>query len=212
MRRHWAYFKAVIRHKWYVFLACLQFRVSIWSAILHDWDKFLFDEWFVYVRTFYKLDGTKQYVESVDFAHAWMKHQHRNKHHWQWWVKISARNVYGSIRQESVLIWDRGEAQQVVQRNSGGVNWWELRNLESVEFMPIPMPDRARREMLADWFGAGRAYNPNWTPLEPRKWYEANKEKIQLHPDTRAWIEAELKRQEDAYLQEEKFRSMGIIT
>jgi hypothetical protein len=39
MRRHWMYLKSVLRHKWYVFLACLQFRVPLWSAILHDWDK-----------------------------------------------------------------------------------------------------------------------------------------------------------------------------
>lgn len=205
MRRHWAYFKAVLKHKRYVFLACLQFHVPIWSAILHDWDKFLPDEWFAYARTFYKPDGTKQYVENVDFAHAWMLHQHRNKHHWQYWVKISARNVYGFGREQNVLIWDRGEAQLVVQSKDWlfPKNSWVLRNLESVEFTPVPMPDRARREMLADWFGAGRAYNPKWTPLEPRKWYEKNKEKIKLHPDTRAWVENQLEDREYAYRQRE---------
>ena len=61
------------------------------------------------------------------------------------------------------------------------------------------MTDLARREMLADWFGAGRAYNSDWTPLEPRKWYEKEKDKMILHPETRAGVEAELLRQEEEY-------------
>lgn len=180
MRRHWAYLKAVLRHKWYVFLACLQFGVPLWSAILHDWDKFLPDEWFAYARTFYNPDGSKRSIRDATgyydaarltqahFDHAWLLHQKRNKHHWQWWI---------------------------LPLDDGGVK-------------TLPMPDRARREMLADWFGAGRAYNPNWTPLEPEKWYEANKDKMRLHPETRAWVEAELERREQDYLRDVRVRTM----
>lgn len=206
MRRHLQYLKAVCRHKWYVFLACLQFGVPIWSAIAHDWDKFLLDEWLPYARTFYKPDGTKQYVESVEFAQAWMKHQHRNKHHWQYWVRVSAPNLYTYIRDANILIWDRGNAQQIVERNSGGeAPRLELRDMD-VEFMPEQMSVHARREMLADWFGAGRAYNDNWTPLEPQKWYEKNKENMKLHPDTRAWVEAELDKRRKDYEAYERAR------
>ena len=50
------------------------------------------------------------------------------------------------------------------------------------------MPDKYRREMLADWMGAGRALGkPN--TLE---WYTANQGKITLHPETRQWIEEQL--------------------
>jgi hypothetical protein len=83
----------VLRHKWFVFLACLRLKVPLWRAIAHDWDKFLPDEWFPYVHTFYRPDGSKQYVESVEFAEAWNRHQKRNRHHWQYWL----------------LTWDRGE-------------------------------------------------------------------------------------------------------
>jgi len=56
------------------------------------------------------------------------------------------------------------------------------------KLLPLPMPDRYRREMLADWRGAGRAYgNP-----DTRGWYLANRDKMQLHPDTRQWIERQL--------------------
>lgn len=202
MKRHIAYLKAVIRHKWFVFLACLQFGVPLWTALLHDWDKFLPDEWLPYARTFYKPDGSKQYIESVEFAQAWMLHQHRNKHHWQYWVKISANNLYTFVRESNILVWDRGVAQEIIERNSGSTSWLELRDIAGATFDHTEwMPDAARREMLADWFGAGRAYNEDWTPLEPRKWYEKNRDKMILHADTRAWVEAELMRREQAYLQ-----------
>jgi hypothetical protein len=48
----------------------------------------------------------------------------------------------------------------------------------------------ARLEMLCDWKGAGRAQGyANNTPA----WYAKNKDKMQLHPLTRAWIENELR-------------------
>jgi len=50
------------------------------------------------------------------------------------------------------------------------------------------MPERYAREMLADWRGAGRALGKPDT----RGWYLANKDKMQLHPATRAWIETQL--------------------
>ena len=52
----------------------------------------------------------------------------------------------------------------------------------------LPMPDRYRREMLADWRGAGRAYGSPDT----RAWYAANCDRMILHTDTRAWIEEQL--------------------
>lgn len=52
----------------------------------------------------------------------------------------------------------------------------------------LPMPDRYRREMLADWRGAGRAYGNSDTAA----WYLKNKNNIILHPETRQWIEDQL--------------------
>lgn len=92
MKAHIAYLRYVLRHKWFVLLACRRMNVPIIRAVLHDWDKFLPDEWFPYVHTFYAPDGSKQYVESPAFAQAWNIHQKRNKHHWQHWL----------------ITWDRG--------------------------------------------------------------------------------------------------------
>ena len=54
--------------------------------------------------------------------------------------------------------------------------------------MVLKMPQNDMKEMVADWRGAGLAQG------YPNTWerYAKNKDKMQLHPDTRAWIEKEL--------------------
>lgn len=146
MRRHIAYLKYIIRHKWFVFIACRKLKVSLWRAIIHDWTKFLPSEWGLYARTFYKPDGTNQYVESAEFARAWRHHQRRNLHHWQAWL----------------LTWDSGKTQ------------------------PLYMPSKYTKEMVADWYGAGRAITGKWGA---RDWYLKNKEKIKLHEATKVLVE-----------------------
>lgn len=47
------------------------------------------------------------------------------------------------------------------------------------------MPERFVREMLADWYGAGRAQGFNDFP----DWYWKNRDKIKLHPQTRTLVE-----------------------
>lgn len=201
MRRHWAYLKYVLRHKWFVFLACLEYRVPLWIAIFHDWDKFLPDEWFPYARCFYKPDGSKQYEPSLAFDAAWNLHQKRNKHHWQFWLLIpdqsrphfTFQSHDGGMTDVTVTTLDGRDAALVWL---DGLDWWKpdknaMAQLEKdLKIVPEPlaMPDVYQREMLADWIGAGKALDkPNtW------QWYEANKDKMLLHPETRAWIETEL--------------------
>ncbi len=53
--------------------------------------------------------------------------------------------------------------------------------------IPLPMPDKYRRELLADWKGAGRAVGKPDT----KAWYLEQRAKGRqvFHPDTRTWIE-----------------------
>lgn len=182
MRRHWQYLKYVLRHKWYVFLECRKLGVPLLIALAHDWDKFLPDEWFAYARCFYKPDGSRQYDEGIDFTVAWLLHQQRNKHHWQNWVCVDGIPLSWT----NVLIWDRGNAEEVktVETDFGPMT---LRyDVDPAHLMVREMSDVYRREMLADWRGAGKALGFPDTAA----WYEKNKANIRLHPDTRAWLEA----------------------
>ena len=159
MRAHIVYFWYVIQHKWFVFIECCRLGV-IYRGVVHDLSKLRPSEWFPYVHSFYNPDGSKRNVRDetgyydptkmgAEFDRAWLFHQHRNPHHWQYWLLTQDKN----------------------------------KNKE------MPMPDTYRKEMLADWRGAGKAQGkPN-----TYKWYLANKDKMKLHPETRAWIEEHLK-------------------
>ena len=52
----------------------------------------------------------------------------------------------------------------------------------------LPMPDEYRREMLADWRAVARM--PGRQAVLP--WYRENAGRMLLHPETRAWLEAQI--------------------
>jgi len=88
------YLSYVIRHKWYVMIEC--FKVNLWwQGIIHDLSKLLPSEFFPYANYFYWNNNQKRdetgYYKPTDtgdkaFDFAWLLHQKRNKHHWQWWI------------------------------------------------------------------------------------------------------------------------------
>lgn len=90
--KHWKYLWYVMRHKWFVFIAARQLGIA-WRGITHDLSKFRPDEWGPYAEHFYGNSSPswdKSKTKPVDtgdavFDKAWMKHLHRNPHHWQWY-------------------------------------------------------------------------------------------------------------------------------
>lgn len=63
--------------------------------------------------------------------------------------------------------------------------YWFLR-WDRGEDEALRIPHKYVKEMVADWFGAGKAITGKW---EAAEWYEKNKDKIILHPETRKEIE-----------------------
>jgi hypothetical protein len=96
MKAHFRYLDYVVRHKWFVLVAGLRMGAPLWRLLIHDWSKFLPSEWRAYVRFFYapqvKSDPRGESASynpgagPIYFNMAWLKHQHRNPHHWQHWV------------------------------------------------------------------------------------------------------------------------------
>lgn len=146
MSKHFKYLWYILRHKWFVFVACFKLNTPLWAAIIHDWQKFTPTEWKPYAWSFYGpwsyKERPKWLVESFD--RAWLHHIHYGPHHWEYWI---------------------------------------------LDNKPLEMPDRYRREMLADWRGAGRAITGSDNTKE---WHKENRDKIKLHPQTREWIELQL--------------------
>ena len=87
MKKYIKYFKYLIKHKWYVMLECFKFGLY-WRGIIHDISKILPDELIPYTNYFYgkNMIHTQIGGDDPDFDLAWLKHQKRNKHHWQYWI------------------------------------------------------------------------------------------------------------------------------
>ena len=143
------YLKYILRHKWYVFLECCRLGIP-WLGIIHDWGKFSLQEFIPHIRVYYDDEGRliQSYTGDERLDSAWLLHQRRHKHHWQWWVCIGKN---GQIK-------------------------------------AMEMPDKYRREMLADWKGAGVVQGTPSTSA----WYKEHKHEMRLHPNTRLWIESQL--------------------
>lgn len=146
MKKHWKYFKYIVRHKWFVFLECCKLGIPF-RGLMHDFSKLYPSEWFPYTNYFYggeySVAGTNLHASA--FNKAWLHHQNRNKHHWQYWI----------------LTGDNGTV------------------------VPLEIPMTYRKEMLADWIGAGRAITGK---LDVYNWYMKNKDIMVLAKETRSWI------------------------
>jgi len=153
LKAHWKYFKYVVRHKWFVFLEAWKLGI-VWCGIVHDLSKFRPSEWFPYVHYFYgpKFGGRDEtgYYRPTDtgddaFDFAWLLHQKRNRHHWQWWL---------------------------LPEDEGGLK-------------VMPMDQTSLLEMLADWYGAGRAQKTT-SSIE---WYHKHRGHMTLETETRVQVE-----------------------
>lgn len=89
------FLKYFMTHKYYVFIECFK-RGLIWRGLVHDLSKFLPSEFPYHMRNyFYMKNGNliktnnnyKVYnTGDINLDFAWLLHQKRNKHHWQWWT------------------------------------------------------------------------------------------------------------------------------
>ena len=161
---HWNNAKYLYIHKREVYKAGRRRGLGRWQLLTHDWSKLRWDEWQPYAQHFYGINpppmpkaGTGYYHEpgrDPAYDYAWLLHQKRNPHHWQYWV---------------------------LQEDSGLA-------------LCLPMPERYRVEMLADWDGAGAAQVAmgRLAVADTKAWYLSQKDRIKLHPYTRALVERDL--------------------
>jgi len=75
-----------------------------------------------------------------------------------------------------------------LKRNKHHWQWWILKYDEG-NLKVFEMPDVYRKEMLADWIGAGKAITGKNGVFE---WYQSNKNKMVLAEYTRSWLEEQI--------------------
>ena len=167
LNHHWQYAQYLFRHGWIVMQEC--FKYGFWGqGLTHDWSKFLPDEWVPYAKFFY------------------------GKHHYE---KVSdIRGIewsFGANETWTKEYWKQkfDEAWNLHQKRNRHHHQFYLLTMDSGDLVVLDMPMKYRKEMLADWRGASRAINGY---DDTRNWYLKNKDKMKLHPKTRAWVEQEL--------------------
>jgi hypothetical protein len=90
--KYWNYLKYILRHKWYVMWECFRHGLY-WQGLVHDLSKFRPSEFFPYANFFYEEHRCERGLNTrplhIDYAFdlAWLKHLHRNPHHWQHWIR-----------------------------------------------------------------------------------------------------------------------------
>jgi hypothetical protein len=219
MKAHWLYLKYVLRHKWFVLVAGLKTGAPLWRLLIHDWSKLTPAEWRGYVEHFYAPKPLVTYGDERNhrgtspdeaeriltdrkaaFDRAWLHHQKRNPHHWQYWLLVPDRPdvVYHLESHDggstgNVLVGKSEHPRVEVYLPTLDINSPvpgaddRLRLVNRVLQLaarggdPLEMPEPYVREMVADWMGAGRAITGKW---EVRDWYRRNAHLIQLHPNT----------------------------
>lgn len=100
------YLKYILVHKYFVFLAGIKTRAPIWLLLIHDWSKLLPSEFIPYAEYFYNKEKQQKenfeafsifgnaelapfgYYAKDRFNIAWLYHQRRNPHHWQFWYLV----------------------------------------------------------------------------------------------------------------------------
>lgn len=190
-----------IKHKYYVFRAGIKTKAPIWNLLVHDWSKFTPSELPHYGRQFF---GDKSEPEKFD--QAWLHHQNVNKHHPEYWIPRT-RHTRSDSDGTRYLIQSYGDGKELwlydskkslritpyveddLSELSNHARLVYLRNELNKVPVPLDMPEKYVREMLADWLGAGRAYNGKYPDLTHSwPWLEENWNKLQLSDGTRATI------------------------
>lgn len=148
--KYWKYLKYFIRHKYYVMCEC--FKAGIyWRGITHDLSKFLPSEFIPYANYFYgeypsladitgdaRNSYSGEFKETIQkkFNTAWLKHQKRNPHHWQYWILQNDSDgvlILDMPRQyalEMVCDWI-GAGKAIIGKND--LNGWYAANKDNIK-------------------------------------------------------------------------------
>jgi len=144
MKKYTKYLNYVIRHKWFVMKECFA-RGLFLRGITHDMSKLRPSEFIPYARYFngeyrsiYSYSGDLRnrildigcYKEKIEeqFNIAWLKHIHRNKHHWQYWVlreddgSTIALKMPGKYIDEMISDWNG--AGMAISGKNNTVEWY----------------------------------------------------------------------------------------
>lgn len=133
MSKAWKHFKTITYHKYLVAQGC--FKVGLYrQGLLHDLSKYSPTEFRVGAR-YYQGDRSPNNAEREEngYSSAWLHHKGRNRHHYEYWIDYSTRDIPGGMAPVPMpykyiveMIMDRIAASKVYQ----GRNYTDAAPLE----------------------------------------------------------------------------------
>ena len=93
----WKHFKTITRHKIQVMKGC--FKVGLYKqGLMHDLSKYSPSEFMVGVK-YYQGNRSPNNAEreAIGYSSAWLHHKGRNKHHYEYWIDYSTKEIPGGM-------------------------------------------------------------------------------------------------------------------
>ncbi|MCD7725896.1 MAG: DUF5662 family protein [Clostridiales bacterium] len=97
MNKAWEHFKTITQHKLLVMEGC--FKVGLYrQGLLHDLSKYSPTEFRVGAR-YWQGDRSPNNAEreAIGYSSAWLHHKGRNKHHYEYWIDYSSKEIPGGM-------------------------------------------------------------------------------------------------------------------
>lgn len=93
----WRHFKTITYHKYLVMQGC--FKVGLYKqGLLHDLSKYSPSEFIVGAK-YYQGNRSPNNAEreEIGYSSAWLHHKGRNKHHYEYWIDYSMKEIPGGM-------------------------------------------------------------------------------------------------------------------
>lgn len=154
----WQHFKTITYHKLLVMEGC--FKVGLYKqGLLHDLSKYTPTEFFVGAKYY---QGTRSpnnaEREEKGYSSAWLHHKGRNKHHYEYWMDYSMKEVPGGMAPAQMpvkyvieMFMDRIAASKVYQKeaytDSSPLQYY-LSGIEKAPILLHPVTKRQLEKLL----------------------------------------------------------------
>lgn len=91
------HFKTITYHKWLVMKGCFSIGL-FWQGICHDLSKYAPAE-FLIGAMYYQGNRSPNNAEreSRGYSSSWLHHKGRNKHHYEYWIDYSVKDIEGGM-------------------------------------------------------------------------------------------------------------------
>ena len=93
----WKHFKTVTYHRYLVMKGC--FKVGLYKqGLLHDLSKYSPSEFLVGAK-YYQGNSSPNNAEreAIGYSSAWLHHKGRNRHHYEYWIDYSTKEIAGGM-------------------------------------------------------------------------------------------------------------------